>query len=373
MEKISENINRFLPYGESLRTILQHPSISRYDKIQLLRIKGIFVVDGDDETTFPLLTTSLLSPFEFEFLREKLQTKEDREKTLTRTMDWDSSENLITALPENFNIQDIVKTTYPRYRIVGTPNFSMIDNNPNRVILKFKCETENYSKEWYRAKNEFKGQVAFEKITTNDNKVRLEIVHTSPETTDISNKVVKHLENHFKANNYINAKSEIQKILYKNFSNEDRMKFLLSFTEGNNVFNFEKASFLNIGPDPTEVLPDNINWLELAKVRELNINGEGLHNIHFIRDKALHKYMESCEMEILYNFSIPAAEGNCTIHFGFPGFLPKRLSNIEFEVDIKKISLADAYSQVPLTSVKTILRKEFEKFKTEKFESLYSK
>ncbi|MFN6089721.1 MAG: hypothetical protein ACK47E_13335 [Cyclobacteriaceae bacterium] len=95
MEKIADNINRFLPCGDSLRAILQHDSIKDRERRRLLRMKGVFVNNCDEGSTFPTLTTSLLSPNEFEFLKEKLQAKEDREKTITRTLDWESNKSLI--------------------------------------------------------------------------------------------------------------------------------------------------------------------------------------------------------------------------------------------------------------------------------------
>jgi len=309
-----------------------------------------------------------LSPNEFEFLKERLQAKEDREKTITRTLDWESNKTLISAIPDNFNIQEVIKTNFPKYKIIGNPNFKMVESNPNRIALDFKCETINYSKAWFRGKNEFKGQVSFEKIKTKDNKVQLQIVHTSPETTEIAEKVAKNLEKHFKENNYMNPKKEIQRILFKDFTNEERIQFFLGMTEGNDVFGFTKATFLDIGPDPDENLPISINWLELAKVRELNINGEVLHKLPFLKDKELHKFMELAEMEIIYDFSLPSAEGNCIIRFGFYNYFKNRIGNIELVVDIVKINPKDEYASVPLASLKNQLFKEFEKFKTEKYE-----
>ena len=168
----------------------------------------------------------------------------------------------------------------------------------------------------------------------------------------------------------MNPKKEIQRILFKDFTNEERIEFFLSMTESNDVFDFTKATFLDIGPDPNEILPEGINWLELAKVRDLSINGEVLHNIYFIEDKTLHKFMELCEMEIIYNFSIPSAEGNCKIRFGFSNYFKKRIGNIEFVADINKINPKDEYATVPSVSIRTQLLKEFEKFKTEKYDSL---
>ncbi len=56
MEKINDNINSFLPFGESLRAILQHDSIKDRERRQLLRMKGVFVNNSDEDSTFPILT-----------------------------------------------------------------------------------------------------------------------------------------------------------------------------------------------------------------------------------------------------------------------------------------------------------------------------
>jgi hypothetical protein len=373
MEKINENINRFLPYGESLKTILHHPTIKKNNIKDLLRLKGVYINDDDDDTTFPLLLTSLLSPYEFGFLKEKLSSREERVKTITRKLEWNSGISLIQAVPDNFNIQEVVKTAFPKYKVIGTPNFSMVDKNPNFIQLNFKCETDDYGKAWFRSKNEFEGQVTLEKIETEDKKVQLQIVHTSPETTEISNKVVKHLESHFKANNYMDPAKSIEKIQFNSFDNESRMDFFLSFTEGNDIFAFEKALYLDIGPDPGKALPPNIKWLESAKVSELNIDGEVLHEIHFIKDRDLHKYMELCEMEVVYDFSLPLAEGNCKIKFGFHGYFYKRIATIEFVSDILKVNLKDGYSSVSKERVKRALMKEFEIMKSAKYDFIKKK
>lgn len=368
MEKINDNIDRFLPFGESLRVVLQHESIKDRERRTLLRMKGVFVNSTDEDSTFPILTTSLLSPNEFEYLKESLQAKEDREKTINRMLDWESPKTLISAIPDNFNIQEVIKTNFPKYKVIGSPNFKMVDNNPDKITLDFKCETNNYSKAWFRGQNEFKGQVTFEKVVTKNNKVQLQIVHTSPETTEIAEKVSKNLERHFKANNYMNPNKEVQRILFKDFTNKERINFFLNMTEGNDVFDFTKATFLDIGPDLNENLPQEINWLELAKVRELNINGEVLHNLPFLRDKGLHKYMVLSEMEIIYDFSLPSAEGNCIIKFGFPNYFKRNIGNIELVVDIVKVNIKDEFGYVHFAAVKKELFKEFEKLKSEKFE-----
>ena len=72
--------------------------------------------------------------------------------------------------------------------------------------------------------------------------------------------------------------------------------------------------------------------------------------------------------EILYDFSLPSVEGNCRIRFGFDNYFKKRIGNIELVVDIVKLNPKDEYSHVPIASIRNQLFKEFEKFKTEKYD-----
>lgn len=368
MEKIDAKIDRFLPYGESLRAVLQHESIKDRERKFLLRMKGVFLNGADEDSAFPLLLTSLLSPNEFSYLKESLRAKEDREKTVTRTLDWESTKPLIAAIPKNFNIQEIAKTNFPRYRIVGNPNFKMVEGNPDKIALDFKCETTNYSKAWFRGTDEFSGQVTFEKILSKQGKVQLQIVHTSRETIEIAEKVTKSLETHFKENGYMNTNKSVERILFRDFTNEQRIRFFLRMTKGNGVFTFKRATFLDIGPDQDKNLPREIDWLELAKVRELNINGEVLHKIPFLGDRRLHQFMELAEMEIIYDFSLPWVEGECKVQFGFHNYFSRRIGTTELVVDIIRISPKEQYNNLSTTMIRSKLLREFETYKTETYE-----
>lgn len=378
MERVDNSLDKFLPFGGELRDVLLHPSIKERERREVLRSKGVFLNSNDNENSFPFLLTSLLTPSRFEYLKDQLQTKEDRDKTLTRVLDWDSNDSLISSIPNNFDIQEIVKTNYPKYHLNGTPNFKMVGNDPNKITLDFKCETLDYSNVWYRGKNEFNGQVYLEKVITedehsDDKKVQLQITYTSPETMDVADKVSKKLEKTFKDTGKIKATAKFIRVLFKDFTNEERVKFFLNMTNGNEVFNFKRATFLDIGPDPSEDLPESIDWLELAKVKELNINGEILHEIHFIKNKSLHRYMEISEMEVVFQFEIPSAEGECYIRFGFHNYFSKRLGNIELTVDVNKIYLKDQYKNLSQKPIRSTLLKEFEIYKTKNYESIKAK
>lgn len=377
MQKVEEQLDRFLPYGENLQAILNHPSITKSDIKSLLRLKGIFLDDVSNETTFPLLSTLLLDPSEFDYLKDKLQSREDKEKIFTRELEWSSNDSLVNSLPENFKIQDILGTSFVKYKVLGSPDFSMIQDNPDKVSLKFKCETFNYNQAWFRIKNEFSGEVILQKLPGKGNRVQIQIIHTSPETTDVSNRVVRHLERHFKENGHMDARKEIRGITFGDFTNEERMGFFLSLTEGNDIFEFLKSIKVDIGPAEGIPLPSEIDWMALGQVRDLEINGDILHEIDFIKDKSKHKFLEVCSMELEFVFRYPSAEGKCRINFGFNGYFKKKDSKTEFGISVVKIVQDEAYLTVPINRIQKYLLEEFESLKIEKFnwveyQALYS-
>jgi hypothetical protein len=366
MEKI--DANKFLPFGVSLRDILLHSTFKGVNAKQLLRQKGIFIESNDENDTFPLLTTTLLSPFEFEVIKDKLKAKEDSEKHLTRTIDWDSDKTLIQSLPDDFNIVNLIAAAYPRYKIVAPTNFAMVNNDPDKVTMTFKCKTNNYNSNWYRTKNEFKGEITLEKVKK-DNKVILQMVYTSPETHQVTEKIANSLFSHFREKNYTNKNKEEERILYNNFNNEQRVAFFISLISGSNIFDFNRITDLIIGPDPNETLPPAFDWLRSGKVKELNIKGDTLQESFFIKEREHHKFVELSEMEIQYNFNYHAAEGNCRIRIGFENYFRKRLSNIELTAYIDgTINLTENYAHVNKDNVRKFLMREFHKLKSEKYQ-----
>ena len=366
MEVINQNINRFLPFGDSLRIILQNTSYTSADMKGFLKRKGVYIDGKDEDVMIPLLTTTLISPIEFDYIKEKIKTKEDKEKLFTRTFDWNSNESLIASLPPNFNIQEIVKEIFPRYKVIGNPNFVVQKTGKGeneRIALEFKCESENYSKEWYRSKNDFKGQIALEKIVK-DNKLQLQMTYTSQETKDVLEKVFKKLEKHFKAKKFIDENKEAEKIMFNSFTNEERVEFLLSFTQGNEIFEFDKACGVDLGPgDGT--LPADLNWLSTGGVRRLGLNGDILHELPFLTNLSLRPFIELSSVEIQYVFKYHAAEGVCKVIVSFPDYFKRLKKTTELEIYLSEIKPNSEYSSMPLSSINRYLNSEFEKLKSE--------
>lgn len=367
MEKLE--VNKFLPFGASLREVLMHPSLTGTNLKYLLRQRGIFIESTNDSDTMSLLSSTILSPLEFEFIVDKLKSKEDNSKMMTRNIKWNSRETLIKAVPAKLNLKDLFQESNPRFKILSQTNFAPVEGNPDKVKMVFKCETNNYNSSWYRTKNEFSGEVVLEKVEE-EGKVYMKMVYTSPETFNVSDKVVKHLEKHFKENNLSEKNAESERILYKNFSNEERVKFFLSLIESSGIFEFIRVTDLNIGPDPTEELPKEFSKFMSGVVKELKIKGENLHHNFFIKEFENHKYVEMAEIEAIYNFKYNDAEGSCKVRFGFVGYLKKRLSNIEFSTSVETPVLKDEHANLNKEKIRVFLLQEFEKFKDKMYNAI---
>ncbi|MBN9299114.1 hypothetical protein CMU40_02295 [Elizabethkingia anophelis] len=369
MEKLE--VNKHIPFGATLQDVLNHPSLSDTKLKYLLRLRGIYLEDSKNNDTYPILLSTILSPSEFEYIKENIRGKELNQKILSRPLAWHNTDDLIKVVPDKIDLKEIIRTADSRQAVISQTNFAMVEGNPNKVKMQFRCQTNNYNSGWYRTKNEYDGEIVLEKVQEND-KVYLRMIYTSPETQTIADLGVKHLVNEFKSKNYTKPNTDVERILYSNFTNEERIKFFLSLTDSSEIFEFQRATDLDIAPDRTMEMPIEIAKLMTGKVNTLKINGETLHEHYLINENENHKYIELASVEALYNFSYHAAEGNCVVQFGFNGYFKKRLSNIEFSIDVSTVNLKDEYKGVNKDKVRLFLLQEFEKFKMEKYNLLKS-
>ena len=74
------DINKIIPYGESLRGFVNQKFISQSELHRILKERGIFTLNSEKDFIVPILQTLLLSPKEFDKIRDAFTAKEDNEK-----------------------------------------------------------------------------------------------------------------------------------------------------------------------------------------------------------------------------------------------------------------------------------------------------
>ncbi len=367
MEKLE--INKQIPFGASLQEVLNHPSLTDSKLKYFLRSKGVFIENDKPNSTYPILLSTLISPLEFEYIKENIRTKETNRKILSRPLEWHESRDVIEVIPPSLNLKQFLSDEGFKDKIIQQTNFVPIDGDKNRVKMTYKCQTTNYNSGWYRTKNEYDGEIIVEKVN-DENKVYLRIIYTSPETYSVGNVGTQKLVEEFKQNGYTKPNAEIERILYSNFNNEERLDFFLSLTKNNKIFDFQRVTNIEIAPDRTQTLTPEIYKFMTGNVNVLNMDGESLHEHFLIKNRENHKFVEISNIEALYNFSYTGAEGNCVVRYGFLGYFKKRISNIEFSIDISSLNLKPEFRTLNKDKVKSQLLQEFEKFKIETYNKL---
>jgi hypothetical protein len=151
--------------------------------------------------------------------------------------------------------------------------------------MSFEMERQDRSKSWAATDSIFKGSLELEKIYDGKN-VKVLLKHTAAETKDLNLNVGKLLKQYFESTGRIPTDGGETRILFKDFTNEQRVKFFLSLTGANNsnVLEFQDVVDFDICPDQEAgELPDEIKWME-QKVEELKLKGKNLHETVFIKD-----------------------------------------------------------------------------------------
>lgn len=362
MNQEHKDIKYFIPFGESIHGFANQSFVPKTEINNVLRNRGIFVLNREKTYTVPILQTLLLSPKEFDQLRNAYTCKEDKFKTISREIDWTDNADLsvINKLPTDIN--NYVKAQLPTCELKTPIQFVKVGDNFDQVRAEFTISRHDINKSWYEQTNEFSGSIEF----INENgRGRIVIKHTAPETKTISEQIVKIKVKQFKDNNMIPQNSIPKRILFNEFNNIERFAFFYRLTsniQDNNIFIFKDIKDISIKPDENcDVLPEEIEWMK--KMKRIIISGDSLGQTFFMKDKKFHESLILWHIVAIFDFEYKGEKGSMIADLGFPDYT-KKGDSAEFEISIslqtnKKI--LDTKYQKKLVSE---LQSEFDKQKS---------
>jgi hypothetical protein len=194
------------------------------------------------------------------------------------------------------------------------------------------------------------------------------MTHTAEETKDLNRKFVQRLTQHFKDHGDVKHESEIETIVFSSFDNQRRIAFFRSLTDkvDSPTFQFLKITDFGLCPESAITLPRELEWMKNS-VTDFEVRGDALQDTFFIKGKHYHKYFLFYSIEANFKFESSIAKGSCSIAFEFPGFAPKKNSDIEFEVNISSLALDESCSEVNKTAVRTELLRLINDYKLSQF------
>ena len=365
MKQEHKHIDKILPFGELMRGFANQTYISKSDLKNFLRNRGVFFNNSNKETLVPCISTLLLSPSEFDILRDYQNTREDNTKKNTSRISWNSDKPISEAISD-FEIKDLIPTDGVNFWLSSEPIISIAEKNKDKVTIEYEIERNDLNKSWYESTNIFKGKIEIEKIASDE--LRITKTYTSSESNFVGDNLQKSLVNHFKTNNFIQKDNKLNKILFSDFSNEDRIVFFyrLSSNTESRYFEFKDIINMEFKPDNSTILPTEIDWM--INKSELKLKGKQIHDTFFIKDNKYHKNLQFWEMESSFKFQHGNHEGNCNVILSFKDFENKG-ANAEFEITISNFSLINGsdYTSKHKSQVKNLLLDSFEERKDETY------
>ena len=339
---IQQENKQILPYGELLRTFLEQSYISPGDLKELLRHRGIFSCNNEKKDTIPILSTTILTPNEFDWLRENQSTKEDNPKVITRTIEIQTEETLLNIIPENIDVSLIANPEFANYKVIGSPEFISVNSNPDCVQIDIFVERIDKQKSWANEKNVFPASLEITKIPET-NKILIESTFTAKETKTVIGKLTSSLVKSFKDCGYITQEGKLEKIVFASFTNVNRFKFIFAITENlvSSCLYFVDIVDAKFSLDEEQELPKDIIWMQ-KNIKTYSLNGDKLHKTLFLKtENQRFINLHGVESRFKFNLKFNKQEilGECVVSIGFPNYdVSQRNTNAEVEIKVKSLN-----------------------------------
>lgn len=355
------DIQKIIPYGEQLRGFVNQKFISPAELTSILRERGVIVLNSDKDFTVPLLQTLLLTPREFDRIRDAFSVKEDNKKVISRDIKWGEDIRLFSNDTLQIDVDDFIKRKLPTCSLLRPIRLIQVDNNPNHLKAEFTIKRLDLNKSWYEQTNEFIGAIEF--INENNGKGRVIISHTAPETKELAEYAVKEQIKTYKKKGFIEAKEELRRILFSDFSNDERFVFFFRLTNHLESVYFKCENIKDVSIKPDEMtLPEEIKWME--DVNKILLSGRYLDNKFFIKEKKYHKSLILWSVDCLFQYNYKGQKGLLTVNFGFPDYPISKKDDVEFEINISSIKPEDAIDAKTRKQLRSQLLSEMDRQKS---------
>ena len=368
--KMSEQINPevLLPYGEKLKPLLNKSCISDSNVRDLLLKRGIYLNKVEKKNYIPLLTMSILSPNEFEYLQESQKTKEDSIKYRTSKVKCEEEEELQNIIPlDLFKCEALQKDT-DSFTFHTDLDFSIEDKN--RLVLEYEIMRDDLTKDWAATQSKHLGRLIIEK---DDEKKEITFKNefTASEVQETNDNMLKILKEYLITNGTVNSDVSVQSITSESFSEEERFVFMLQLANDskNNTLEFQEVKNIEIGPTENAVLPKEAEWMATT-VKNMIINGKGLQEVEYIKEKKYHSCLILREIEAQYKFKIGVAKGTCIIEYGFPHYFRRNAKDKSFQASISRVYFDKDSKSNNLRNISRQILGEFEETKEEKYREI---
>ncbi|EGQ8234625.1 hypothetical protein ACEWBT_11075 [Vibrio parahaemolyticus] len=364
--------NNFIPWGESLKDLVSQTKCTPSVINSLLRERGVFCSSSDKINTVPNLITSLLSPEESYDLLGSIKTKDKLDRVNFRNYEMKEDSDLLDLVSGLMEADDLQTNDYVNYQISDFNDFTSLDgNSTNALVLDFEVCRTDLLDGWYEAKKFFKGSVELKKDIGGQEgseiTMSVKLNHSSPETKEIADRVITIVERSLVESKIIDLPKQGGRVLFDDFENEDRVKFLNDLASQHLSYDFyyKKIDDVHFNPDTeleTDHLQEEANLLE-KDIEQYRVKGN-LEKIITVKWKRIHPYIKVTKVVASYTIDYKSYSGECKVSYEFSDYAKRKLINPELCINFINLKLKGASATV-MSEVQSIIMREIETRKTE--------
>jgi len=367
-DKISDDIEKILPYGDMLIPKLRTSILSELNLREFLFNRGIVTCKKSKEELLPIYSCLLLSPNELDNLKSIYKDKEDKPKEIERNAKANLGKKSLweTFNTDLVNLRDLGSISIGRNcTLKEITSIERVNSDYNHIMIRYTLEKENTTKDFLTGKTSHDGEI---EITYQNNKIKFIDKHTSSETYKVNKSYFDKFSNALKKNNLI--EEEFNSISFLDFENNKRIQFLLSFFDLRNsiAFKVNKMTLEDMrfrADESVNEMPQDLESLK-GRVSNLNLHGKELDDTIYLsqteyRDSIL---CEKMKFGISYNYM--NRNGLCYLEFSFSGALGKTDYN-DSELKISIVPSIYSYDNL-FSSTKIKIVQEINRIKESKYE-----
>lgn len=310
---------RAMLWGDRLRVLLNSEHISNGEIMETLKEKGIFIGSTNKSDTVPLLSASLLTPFEFKKLVEKSFTRESGKKysscnfkLASSSTDWKMEIlNSFDSVIEGIKLEDD--------RVFASEPSISVDSDGS-VRISYSLRVLDFSKDWIEQEVVYPGEVLL-KQASGGLEIEVNRFRTSKDTNILNDTITGAIGKFYKSKG-VTTDEKPESILFEDFTNSERIRFFLQLTSVSTpefsfkeIGNFEIIRDQEAGALPKE---QRIEWME-GYVNKIQIKGNDLGKIFLLQESDYYQYYYLVKMTATYAFKFGANAGDCGIEFAFSG------------------------------------------------------
>ncbi len=366
----------YLPFGNDLKLFLQSKNVSSSSLTAFLETKGIFIKSKDKKKLASIMSTMLFSPKELHrlinFVVEKKPILKDvtKEYDIINNVDTQDFIKILQTIRNNLDVQGFSEQTDIEIR----NDESKINSDKNGYEFSFDLQSIDPDEHTLIQNTPSLAKLS---VVLNDKEIKLIKFYSDKNSRLFINRIEKEVETNLLKNKLISK--IIDELSFYDFdSNEQRVDFLLSFTDIRNSSIFKSVKILSVDYAYDEKLADESYNDKKDKEFNGTFNGNNIEKIKELSDKKMKEIILIYKIKVQYDYEYKkvknsAIKNSMTVVIEFSNNFksksqPKRV--LEYSPKLNALNSHQKQKIVNIDKFSDEIRGHFTKLRDEKVKNL---